>query len=100
MSLIFDALQRSEAERSGVDLSTLSAATEVLHRTELHALSERRAVLQFEQPVAAQIADRGTSLPLQSVPAAATAVEANGPAELLLNDKNLEVFRQFQTLKV
>ena len=30
MSLIFDALQRSEAERSGVDLSALSAATEVL----------------------------------------------------------------------
>jgi hypothetical protein len=42
MSLIFDALQRSEAERSGVDLSALSAATEVLQLAELHAVSERK----------------------------------------------------------
>ena len=58
MSLIFDALQRSEAERSGVEVSSLSVATEVLQRAELHAASEREAVIQFEQPVAPRRADR------------------------------------------
>jgi capsular exopolysaccharide synthesis family protein len=98
MSLIFDALQRSEAERSGVELSSLSAATEVLQRAELHAASERRAVIQFEQPVAPRRAD--TSLPLEGVPRAATAVDVSGPDELTLNDKHSDVFRQFPSLKI
>ena len=34
MSRIFDALQKSEGERSGVDLSTLTAATELLQLVE------------------------------------------------------------------
>lgn len=42
MSVIFDALQRSEVERSGVDLTSLSAA-DVLELAELHVLSERKA---------------------------------------------------------
>ena len=42
MSNIFDALQRSEAERSGVDFSALSAATDLLQR------AERRAVSKWE----------------------------------------------------
>ena len=50
MSLIFDALQRSEAERAGVDLSALSAATEVLRHAELHAVSERKTAIQVEKP--------------------------------------------------
>ena len=41
MSHIFDALQRSEAERSGFDLSSMSVATELLE----HA--ERQAVAKF-----------------------------------------------------
>jgi capsular exopolysaccharide synthesis family protein len=40
MSRIFDALLRSEAERSGVDVSSLSGATEVLERAERHASSD------------------------------------------------------------
>lgn len=38
MSLIFDALQRSEEERSGVDASALSGATELLQRVEQHEI--------------------------------------------------------------
>jgi capsular exopolysaccharide synthesis family protein len=97
MSLIFDALQRSEAERSGVEVSSLSAATEVLQRAELHAASERRAVIQFEQPVAPRSAD--TSLPLEGVPRAATAVGVSGPDELV-NDRHSDVFRQFPSIKI
>jgi capsular exopolysaccharide synthesis family protein len=40
MSRIFDALLRSEAERSGMDVSTLSSATDVLERAERHASSD------------------------------------------------------------
>jgi capsular exopolysaccharide synthesis family protein len=100
MSLIFDALQRSEAERSGVDLIALSAATEVLQLAELHAVSERKAAIQFEQPGATQSAERDWSLPPQAVPPAATAVEAPGPVELSRNEERLDVFGQFQSLQV
>lgn len=39
MSRIFDALLRSEAERSGVDASALSRATELLEQAERHAVA-------------------------------------------------------------
>jgi capsular exopolysaccharide synthesis family protein len=97
MSLIFDALQRSEAERSGVDSSALPAATEVLQLAERHAVSERKATTQFEQPGGLQNAQRDTPLPLQAVQPTAVAVEASGPTELSLHDEHLEVFAQFAT---
>jgi capsular exopolysaccharide synthesis family protein len=100
MSLIFDALQRSEAERSGVDRSVLSAATEVLQRAELRALSERNAVIQFEQPGAEQRVDSDISFPLAGMPQPATAVDYGEPTELLANDRHLEEFAGFQSLKV
>jgi capsular exopolysaccharide synthesis family protein len=100
MSLIFDALQRSEAERSGVDLAALPAATEVLRLAELHALSERKAALEFEEPVGAQIEGQDRLLPPQAVPMVATVLEVPGPAAPLLNDQGTEVFGQFQSLKV
>ena len=100
MSLIFDALQRSEAERSGVALSALSAVTEVLQLAELRATSEREAAVQFEQPDATDSAERDTSYPSQAVPQAARAVEAAADAELSLDHKHLEAFSQFQSLNV
>ena len=100
MSLIFDALQRSEAERSGVDLAALPAATEVLRLAELHALSERKAAIQFEEPVGTQSAEPDRSLPPQAAPVGATAVALPGPAEPSLDDQRLEVFGQFQSLQV
>ena len=78
MSLIFDALQRSEAERSGVDLSALPAATEVLQAAELHALSERKAAIQFEQHGCDAKRKARQSVPLRAAAAVATAVEAPG----------------------
>src|SRR5579872_4509597 len=49
MSRIFDALLRSEAERSGTDVSTLSSATEVLERAERHASSEGLLLVKDER---------------------------------------------------
>ena len=40
MSQIFDALQRSEAERSGVDPSALSQVTKILRRAEREAAAK------------------------------------------------------------
>ena len=49
MSHIFDALQRSEAERSGKPVSPLAAATELLERAERGAASLRDAAPDLEQ---------------------------------------------------
>src|ERR1700741_3128539 len=100
MSLIFDALQRSEAERSGVALSALSAAPEVLQLAELHAASERETTLQFERPDATESATHDTACPPPAVPQAATAVEAPVDVEFSVDDKYLDAFSQFQSLPV
>ena len=100
MSLIFDALQRSEAENSGVDRSVLSAATEVLQRAELRARSERKALDQFKQPGPEQRVDRDISFPPPRMPQAAIAVDAAEPMEMPANDRHLEDFEGFQSLKV
>ncbi len=100
MSHIFDALQRSEAERSGVALSALSAATEVLQLAELHEASERETAVQFEHLDTPESAERDTSCPPLGVWQAATTVEAPVDAEHSLDDKHFDPFIQFQSLQV
>jgi capsular exopolysaccharide synthesis family protein len=106
MSLIFDALQRSEAEHAGVDLSALSAATEVLRHAELRAGSDRKAVIQIEKPDVEPGDDGATSLPLPVTTSVAAVVDAPDPGEPLLpgervlNDRHLDTFSQMQSLKV
>ena len=97
MSLIFEALQRSEAERSGV---ALSAATEVLELAELHVASEREAAGQLEHPGATERAEHDMSHPSQAAPHAAAAVETPVDAELSVDNKYLDAFGQFQSLRV
>jgi capsular exopolysaccharide synthesis family protein len=48
MSQIFDALQRSEAESSGRDISELTEATELLERAERRTASRREAVAALD----------------------------------------------------
>ncbi len=100
MSLIFDALQRSEAEHSGVDRSALSAATDVLQRAEVRARSERNFLDQFEQPGPEQRVDPGISIRPAGIPQAAISVDAAEPTESLANDSHVEDFGGFQSLKV
>jgi capsular exopolysaccharide synthesis family protein len=99
MSLIFDALQRAEAERSGVDLSELNAVTEVLQRAELHAVSTRKTVAS-RSAASAQIGEIDTSLPSGAVALNATVTESLGSAELSPNVDYSDVFRQFPSQKV
>jgi capsular exopolysaccharide synthesis family protein len=83
MSYIFDALQRSESERSGIDFSVVSAATGLLQ------LAERQAIAEHETPP-----------PFPAVPPLATAVESPVAGEHSLNDNRLDPFGKFQSLRV
>lgn len=101
MSLIFDALQRAEADRSGIDLSALQAATDVLELAERHAVSERKAASQFEQPCTTQNGGYETSLPVEEPLPAVAAGENPGSANLAsVKDQHLDVFDRFQPLAV
>ncbi|MEA2542598.1 MAG: protein-tyrosine kinase [Acidobacteriaceae bacterium] len=92
MSVIFDALQRSEAERSGLALSALSAVTEVLQRAELHATSDRETASLVQQPVGAKSEQNGASLQ-SSVVADVTTIEPPP------NDTHSTVFGPFERLQ-
>ena len=110
MSHIFDALQRSEAERSGAerprtDAPALSEATEMLRRAERRAASKWEAAALAEDHDAAYGADHSTSLGVLDVPAVPTLPEEPPKAQLLRTehspiDQHLDVFGQFQSLKV
>ena len=101
MSLIFDALQRSEAERSGIEVSALSAATEVLELAELHAASERNVATNSRRQGAARSAAHDTSSAVRTVVPTAVAVKDPLPAEHSLSEEQLgEVFAQFQSQRV
>ena len=65
MSHIFDALQRSEAERSESGLSALSGATALLERAERQAASKWETAVLPEQSDASRSAERDTSFGLR-----------------------------------
>jgi len=70
MSQIFDALQRSEAERSGVDPSAMSQVTKILRR------AEREAAAKWDPASAEEQLDT----PLVQVQAAPVAAQVETPA--------------------
>jgi capsular exopolysaccharide synthesis family protein len=97
MSHIFDALQRSEAERSGAVLSPLATATELLERAERNAASQRSAEPGLEQ--------LGAMHPLEREPAYSpgrplSSTETEALTELGLEEPGdrSEVFQQCETL--
>jgi capsular exopolysaccharide synthesis family protein len=90
MSRIFDALQRSEGERSGVDLSTLTAATELLQLVERQSVSEWETTAQAENAPST----------VQATSQATVVAEVSEAAEPLPADKRLDQFPQFQSLQV
>src|SRR5271155_1481528 len=92
MSLIFDALQRSESERFGADQSALSAATDLLQLVERKVVSEWENAVQPEPPHATEDTVRDTSVALEAVPPVASSVESS------IDDKHLDQFAQFQSL--
>lgn len=88
MSYIFDALQKSEAERSGVDRAALAAATEVLQAAERQAAAHRDAALtSASNGQLTAVADRDAADALEAAAAATTCPQ-------------VDQFKQFQSLRL
>jgi len=100
MSQIFDALQRSEAERSGIDLSALREATEVLRRAERQAAAQWQSETAPVEPEATVNSARNTSFGLHTPLPVGMPVKAPETHELSLADECLDVFSLFQSLPI
>jgi capsular exopolysaccharide synthesis family protein len=101
MSNIFDALVKSEAERSGTDFSALATATELLEGAERQAVAERETVVQSETTVAPRVvADYETPPPLQAAPSFLTTLEFPAATEPAATVSQVNPFSQFQSLPV
>jgi capsular exopolysaccharide synthesis family protein len=100
MSHIFDALQRSEAETSGIDLAALKEATELLERAERRAASQREAGMAGEEvlpvPPASRPAPAGMA---PELPASVLAEALHRPSVLALPDR-AETFAGFPQLQL
>jgi capsular exopolysaccharide synthesis family protein len=94
MSYIFDALQKSEAERSGIDRKGLAAATDVLQ------VAERQAVQNGgNHGQAATVADREAAFPLEDAPAPTDSLQFPVSAEPATKSF-VDQFSQFQSLRI
>jgi len=100
MSRIFDALQRSEAERSGDASEAASRVTELLQRTESHVASKWGAQETVEHRSAAVNGRRDTPVAVKTELAEAAAAENLDTPVLLPIDRHAEVPAQFQSLAV
>jgi protein-tyrosine kinase len=100
MSRIFDALQKSEGERSGVDLSTLTAATELLQLVERQSVSEWETTAQAGGLDGTGNVKRDRPSSIQATSSVATIAESSETAGLLLSDKQLDQLAHFQSLHV
>lgn len=100
MSQIFDALQRSEDERLGIDSPPLSEATELLRRAELRTSSDWVTASLLKKNIAAKGAEHNTSFESQVAATDAAVQEALSANEQILPDENRGIFSQFQSLQV
>ena len=98
MSLIFDALQRSEAERSGVDLSLCRGRPRCCELAESHVVSEQNTAIASEK-AAERSAGRDKSFAVRARPSTAA---AEGPAsvEPSRSGEHPDIFAQFQSQQV
>jgi capsular exopolysaccharide synthesis family protein len=100
MSHIFDALQRSEAERFGIDGSALSTATELLLRVERRATSKWETERLPERFVTSECAEHDKSFAPQAEPSVASALGtsvASGPSQA---GERVEGLGQCQSLQI
>jgi capsular exopolysaccharide synthesis family protein len=99
MSLIFDALQRSETERSGTKLPSLSAATEVLRLAELHVAAERKSAERFVPEVTAQGVEQNQTAAVEERPPARTGIGVDNSTLGTMNGGHQAVFPHFESLR-
>lgn len=101
MSYIFDALQKSEAERSGVDKEALAAATEVLQVAERQAAAEREAAMRTTtNRLPLRNGQEQVKQQLSSFTSSQADVEADAGAEAPSpSEGQIDQFAQFQHLR-
>ena len=93
MSQIFDALQRSETERTGIELPPFSDATELLQIAEQTA-TQRGTITSCDIAVTTETAAEREMPLLPSSPTLPV------PAEMAVRDTGVNQFSQFQSLQV
>jgi hypothetical protein len=94
MSHIFDALQRSEAERPGADISSTPVATEMLER------AERQAISRWDGVRAVKPSDALASLEHEARFRAEDGLPIVADPKVLSSDETGEIFHQCQTLNL
>jgi len=99
MSHIFDALQRSAAEESGVELPT-STATELLQAAERKAAAAAAAVAVPKPPEREVTIDRESEAGVPTVKVVQAEVKPATEATLATDGIRVDEFRQFQSLKI
>jgi len=100
MSYIFDALQRSEGERSGLDTSDPSETTELLKRAERRAASTWEATGLVEEIGRFEVAGRDVSPRSEEKAHDARARKAPTTDALSSDGARLDVFDQFKSLQI
>jgi capsular exopolysaccharide synthesis family protein len=99
MSHIFDALQRSEAERSGFDLSSTPVATELLERAERQAISKFNGATEV-MPLGA-VAPLEQEAPFRAVADLPIAADISAPdLRVAPGDEGPEILHRCQTLQL
>jgi capsular exopolysaccharide synthesis family protein len=101
MSYLFDALQKSQAERSGIDRKALAAATEVLKVAERQAAAQRESALnEVSDEQAAAVADLDGAFSPEAASGLEDGAQFPGAAGAAASRPQVDQFRQFQPLRV
>ena len=100
MSHIFDALQRSEAERSGKERAATAAATELLERAERQAVEQWHAESGREDAGVGGAADIASRAGLYILESDTAAAEAPGAAPSAQAPEGGSVFSQCRTVEL
>ena len=100
MSRIFDALRRSEAERSGTDSAALLEATEMLQRAERRAASRWETAVLTEQPDQTGDSNGETLFGNPGARQDISSTETLETTESLPSDESFDLFNQFKSLQV
>ncbi len=100
MSQIFDALQKSDDERLGFDLSALTAAAKPSQRTERQGASNLEAAVLSQQPDARESEKRDALTGRQEPAAIATSQEFLFAPGLWPSEERQEIFDQIQPLQI
>lgn len=99
MSHIFDALQRSEAERTGFELQPVSVATDLLTVIETESAAPRLTGVRPESSQATEVTEERIPISVQKPPEV-TESPATPVATEPVSDHCSDQFSQFQSLRV